>query len=64
MLPCDISPMEPGDDVFMVLWFREGDGEGEPLYRLVIIVLIFSEDLAYSILFGNFRMVRASCIMV
>lgn len=33
MLPCDITPMEPGDDVFMVLWFREGDGDGEPLYR-------------------------------
>lgn len=35
MLPCDISPMEAGDDVFMVLWFREGDSDGEPLYRLV-----------------------------
>lgn len=35
MLPCDISPMEGGDEVFMVLWFREGDNDGEPLYRLV-----------------------------
>lgn len=30
-LPCDISPMDRNDVVFMVLWFREGDGE--PLYR-------------------------------
>lgn len=36
MLPCDITPMEPGDDVFMVLWFREGDDEGEPIYRWVL----------------------------
>ena len=31
LLPCDISPMERDDAVFMVLWFREDDGE--PLYR-------------------------------
>ncbi|XP_055382348.1 protein turtle homolog A [Condylostylus longicornis] len=30
MLPCDIAPMERDDAVYMVLWFREGDGE--PLY--------------------------------
>ncbi|XP_037920773.1 neural cell adhesion molecule 2 [Hermetia illucens] len=29
-LPCDITPMERDDAVYMVLWFREGDGE--PLY--------------------------------
>lgn len=33
MLPCDISPLERDDAVYMVLWFREGDGE--PLYRFV-----------------------------
>lgn len=31
LLPCDIAPMERNDAVYMVLWFR--DGEGEPLYR-------------------------------
>uniref|UniRef100_A0A1B0D8C9 Uncharacterized protein n=2 Tax=Phlebotomus papatasi TaxID=29031 RepID=A0A1B0D8C9_PHLPP len=30
MLPCDITPMERDDAVYMVLWFKEGDGE--PLY--------------------------------
>ncbi|KAG4077787.1 hypothetical protein HA402_011216 [Bradysia odoriphaga] len=30
MLPCDINPLERDDAVYMVLWFREGDGE--PLY--------------------------------
>lgn len=34
MLPCEITPMEADDAVFMVLWFKEGDGE--PLYRYVI----------------------------
>lgn len=31
MLPCDIEPLEQGDVVFMVLWYREGDNE--PLYK-------------------------------
>jgi len=31
MLPCDITPMERDDAVYMVLWFREGDGE--PIYK-------------------------------
>ncbi|XP_026850663.1 hemicentin-1 [Drosophila persimilis] len=31
MLPCDISPLERDDAVYMVLWFREGDGE--PIYN-------------------------------
>jgi hypothetical protein len=31
MLPCDITPLERDDAVYMVLWFKEGDGE--PLYR-------------------------------
>jgi hypothetical protein len=31
MLPCDITPLEKDDAVYMVLWFKEGDGE--PLYR-------------------------------
>ncbi|XP_031624769.1 neural cell adhesion molecule 2 isoform X1 [Contarinia nasturtii] len=31
MLPCDIDPLEKGDVVFMVLWYREGDNE--PLYH-------------------------------
>jgi hypothetical protein len=31
MLPCDITPLERDDAVYMVLWFKEADGE--PLYR-------------------------------
>lgn len=31
MLPCDINPLEQGDVVFMVLWYREGGIE--PLYK-------------------------------
>lgn len=31
MLPCDITPLDRDDAVYMVLWFKEGDGE--PLYR-------------------------------
>lgn len=30
-LPCDITPSESDDAVYMVLWFKDGDGE--PLYR-------------------------------
>ncbi|CAO1433884.1 unnamed protein product [Diamesa serratosioi] len=30
MLPCDITPLDRDDAVYMVLWFKEGDGE--PLY--------------------------------
>ncbi|KAG7298242.1 hypothetical protein JYU34_019062 [Plutella xylostella] len=30
-LPCDIQPLTAGDQVSMVLWFKEADGE--PLYR-------------------------------
>lgn len=33
VLPCDITPMERDDAVFMVLWFRED--VSEPLYRYV-----------------------------
>ncbi|XP_046401611.1 B-cell receptor CD22-like [Ischnura elegans] len=29
-LPCDINPPDRGDSVYMVLWFKESDGE--PLY--------------------------------
>lgn len=43
MLPCDITPLERDDAVYMVLWFREGDGE--PLYRYVNIVCIIQEDV-------------------
>lgn len=35
MLPCDINPLEQGDVVFMVLWYREGDNE--PLYKWVLL---------------------------
>jgi hypothetical protein len=31
MLPCDITPHDRDDAVYMVLWFKEADGE--PLYR-------------------------------
>uniref|UniRef100_A0A8D8SKZ5 Protein turtle homolog A n=2 Tax=Cacopsylla melanoneura TaxID=428564 RepID=A0A8D8SKZ5_9HEMI len=30
VMPCDIEPREKGDSVYMVLWFKESDGE--PLY--------------------------------
>lgn len=35
LLPCDITPLERDDAVYMVLWFKEekGEAEGEPLYR-------------------------------
>jgi hypothetical protein len=31
MMPCDITPRDRDDAVYMVLWFKEADGE--PLYR-------------------------------
>lgn len=31
MLPCDITPMERDDAVFMVLWYREDNGD--PIYK-------------------------------
>jgi hypothetical protein len=33
MMPCDITPRDRDDAVYMVLWFKEADGE--PLYRSV-----------------------------
>ena len=30
-LPCDITPPNPGEKVYLVLWYR--DDEGEPIYR-------------------------------
>ncbi|PSN39883.1 hypothetical protein C0J52_22446 [Blattella germanica] len=30
MMPCDITPRDRDDTVYMVLWFKEADGE--PLY--------------------------------
>lgn len=35
MLPCDITPLERDDAVFMVLWFKEGNEE--PLYRSAML---------------------------
>lgn len=50
LLPCDITPLERDDAVYMVLWFREGDGE--PLYRfckfLHIILIKFWYNLPIS----------------
>lgn len=43
MLPCDIEPLEKGDVVFMVLWYREGDNE--PLYKWVLIPFHFDNDI-------------------
>ncbi|KAJ4448424.1 hypothetical protein ANN_10440 [Periplaneta americana] len=31
VMPCDITPRDRDDTVYMVLWFKEADGE--PLYR-------------------------------
>ncbi len=41
-LPCDITPLERDDAVYMVLWFRDGDGE--PLFRFVNIMCNKSRD--------------------
>ena len=30
-LPCDLSPSEPFDDVYLVLWYKQE--AGKPLYR-------------------------------
>ena len=30
-LPCDITPPNQGEKVYLVLWYRED--EGEPIYR-------------------------------
>lgn len=61
LLPCDVTPMDRDDVVFMVLWFKEGDGE--PLYRYVYLFMFlvhytrisnFTED----ILLSPWRMMR------
>ena len=31
-LPCDVTPPKPGEQVYLVLWYRHDDG-GEPIYR-------------------------------
>jgi len=31
MMPCDIIPQDRDDAVYMVLWFKDADGE--PIYR-------------------------------
>ena len=30
-LPCDLSPPNPKEQVYLVLWYRKD--EGEPIYR-------------------------------
>lgn len=58
-LPCDISPMDRNDVVFMVLWFREGDGE--PLYRYRRMARKRTIDLhSKSNLHRSFQLRRAS----
>ena len=31
-LPCDITPPNDGEQVYLVLWYRHDEG-GEPIYR-------------------------------
>jgi hypothetical protein len=31
-LPCDMTPPKPGEQVYLVLWYRQDEG-GEPIYR-------------------------------
>ena len=35
-LPCDVTPPKQGEQVYLVLWYRQDDG-GEPIYRCVSI---------------------------
>ena len=50
MLPCDITPLERDDAVYMVLWFKEGDGE--PLYRYVQFRIYVCE---FDMAIGNYK---------
>jgi|LakMenEpi03Aug12_release.lakeMendotaPanAssembly.Ray.scaffolds.fasta_scaffold1698021_2 hypothetical protein len=31
-LPCDLTPPNPNEQVYLVLWYRQDEG-GEPIYR-------------------------------
>ena len=36
-LPCDVTPPKQGEQVYLVLWYRQDDG-GEPIYRWVYLM--------------------------
>ena len=49
-LPCDILPVDPMDDVYLVLWFK--DEATKPMYRWVrskrlnLLGFFFAEELS------------------
>ncbi|XP_063895906.1 nephrin [Helicoverpa armigera] len=60
-LPCDIQPLHSDDDVVMVLWFKESDGD-QPLYSYDIRGRSINQPKLWSspTVFGNRAFFRGS----
>ncbi|CAB3252849.1 unnamed protein product [Arctia plantaginis] len=60
-LPCDIQPLHSDDDVVMVLWFKESDGD-QPLYSYDIRGRSMNQPKLWSspTVFGNRAFFRGS----